>query len=124
MLRAAGGRPQDAQQFASLGAAWPQLPRAVLLGELGLFKDWTPAQVVSALQKLCHDMLAQRCGATPRFFEAKDLPRGGTWQSLTDWSSALSVTCRTVEHPYNPGLMLEALLSQAQMALNSKASSF
>jgi DNA polymerase-3 subunit delta' len=124
MLRASGGRPQDAQQFAALGAVWPQLPRAVKQGDLALFKDWTAAQVVSVLQKLCHDMLAQRCGAAPRFFELKDLPRGGSWQSLTAWSSALSLTCRTVEHPYNPGLMLEALLSQAQMALNSKSSSF
>jgi hypothetical protein len=28
---------------------------------------------------------------------------------------------RTVEHPFNAGLMLEALVSQGQLALNSHA---
>ena len=32
----------------------------------------------------------------------------------------LAITSRTVEHPYNPGLMLEALVSRASLALNTR----
>jgi DNA polymerase-3 subunit delta' len=121
MLRAAGGRPQDALQYVDLCELWPRLPRAVLEGNVSMFKDWTPAQTLSALHKLCHDLLAQRSGAAPRFFEVADLPRAGTWQSLTRWSAALSNAMRTVEHPFNAGLMQEALVGQGQLALNSHA---
>ncbi len=121
MLRAAGGRPQDALQFASVSELWPRLPRAVQLGDVSVFKDWTPAQTVDALHKLCHDLMAQRSGASPRFFDAADLPKAGTWQSLTTWAKALSNAMHTVEHPFNAGLMQEALVSQAQIALNSKS---
>lgn len=120
MLRAAGGRPQDALQFAAVSELWPRLPRAVESGDVSIFKDWTPAQTVDALHKLCHDLLAQRSAASPRFFEAVDLPKGGTMQSLTEWGRALANTMRTVEHPFNAGLMQEALVCQAQFALNSK----
>jgi DNA polymerase-3 subunit delta' len=40
--------------------------------------------------------------------------------TLTEWSRVLARTARTVEHPFNAGLMLEALVSQAQIALNSR----
>ncbi|PKO59942.1 MAG: DNA polymerase III subunit delta', partial [Betaproteobacteria bacterium HGW-Betaproteobacteria-18] len=36
------------------------------------------------------------------------------------WAKSLSDAMRTVEHPFNAGLMLEALVSQAQLALQSK----
>jgi DNA polymerase-3 subunit delta' len=121
MLRAAGGRPQDALQFAPISELWPRLPRAVQSGDVSVFKDWTPAQTLEALHKLCHDLLAQHCGAAPRFFEAADLPKAGNWQGLTAWSRSLANASKTVEHPFNPGLMQEALVSQAELALNFKA---
>ncbi len=120
MLRAAGGRPQDALQFAPIAVLWPRLPRAVQAGDVSVFKDWTPAQTVDAMHKICHDLLALLSGAQPRFFEPADLPRAGGWQSLTAWSKSLRDTMRTLEHPFNVSLMLEALVSQAQVALNSK----
>ncbi|MBE0474261.1 DNA polymerase III subunit delta' [Rhodoferax sp.] len=121
MLRAAGGRPQDALQFAPIAGLWPRLPRAVQAGDVSVFKDWTPAQTVDALHKLCHDLLAVHSGALPRFFEPADLPKAGGWHSLSAWAKSLSDTMRTVEHPFNPGLMQEALVSQAQLALNAKS---
>ena len=120
MLRAAGGRPQDALQFAPIAELWPRLPRAVQMGDAGVFKDWTPVQTLDALHKLCHDLQAQLSGAQPRFFTAADLPKAGSWRSLTDWAQALSVAMQTAEHPFNAGLMQEALVSRAQLALNSK----
>jgi DNA polymerase-3 subunit delta' len=121
MLRAAGGRPQDALQFAPIAGLWPRLPRAVQAGDVSVFKDWTPAQTVDALHMLCHDLLALRSGAAPRFFEVTDLPKPGSWQALSDWAKSLAETMRTVEHPFNAGLMQEALVSQAQLALNTKS---
>lgn len=123
MLRAAGGRPEDALLFSNSGRdaqAWVKLPKAMARGDVSVLKDWTPAQTVDALHKLCHDMLLVQCGASPRFFEASDLPSGGAIAPLTAWSKALTATMRTVEHPFNAGLMLEALVSQAQTALNSR----
>lgn len=123
MLRAAGGRPEDALLFLQSGRdaqAWVKLPKAMARGDVSVLKDWSPAQTVDALHKLCHDVLALKVGATPRFFDAADLPAGGSMATLTNWAKALSAATRTVEHPFNSGLMLEALVSQAQNALNSR----
>jgi DNA polymerase-3 subunit delta' len=120
MLRAAGGRPADALFFFQSGLdaqTWCKLPKAMSRGDVSVFKDWSPAQVLDALHKICHDVLAQNTGAQPRFFEPADLPTGAKLNALTAWSKALSATARTVEHPFNAGLMLEALVSQAQRAL-------
>lgn len=120
MLRAAGGRPQQALALAPLCELWPRLPRALQQGDLGIFKDWSAAQIVDALQKICHDLMAQRCGAEPRFFDAADLPPASNLQSLSQWAKSLAQTMRIVEHPFNPGLMLEALVSQAQSAMHTR----
>lgn len=123
MLRACGGRPEDALLFCQSGRdpqAWSKLPKAMARGDVSALKDWSPAQVVDALQKLCHDLLAVHGSAKPRFFETGDLPMSASVSSLTTWSKALAASARTVEHPFNPGLMLEALVCQAQNALNSK----
>jgi DNA polymerase-3 subunit delta' len=118
LLRASGGRPQEALQFAPIGEQWRHLPKAVQRGDVAVFKDWTPAQIIDALHKLCHDLLAVKAGATPRFFEVADLPSVGTWQGLTGWAKSLSTARRTQEHPFNMGLMQEVLVSQAQIVLN------
>ena len=92
-------------------------------------------------------MLAMHAGATPRFFEVTDLQavlgnaKGGSsgssalsasasvakgtgnnaspgaMYSLTQWAKDLMEAARTAQHTYNPGLMLEALMAQAQQAL-------
>jgi DNA polymerase-3 subunit delta' len=82
--------------------------------------DATPTQAIAMLQKLCHDLLALRSGARPRFFLAADLPIAGTLGSLTQWSKELMDAARTSEHPYNAGLMFEALVARAQTALRAK----
>ncbi|SFC24038.1 DNA polymerase-3 subunit delta' [Polaromonas sp. OV174] len=127
LLVAAGGRPADALSWANNSAAadaaqhWQALPKAMARGDVSALADWAPAQAVDALQKLCHDVLAVRVGAPPRFFSAGDLPgtKPGLY-ALTNWAKELSATARTVEHPYNAGLMLEALVSRARIALNAK----
>lgn len=122
-LKAAGGRPDDALRLAASGRdakSWGLLPRALAQGQLSAVVEWTPAQAVDALQKLCHDLWAAKVGGKPRFFEAPDLPSVlPSAQALARWSKELTLTALTVEHPFNAGLMLESLVSQASRALNS-----
>jgi DNA polymerase-3 subunit delta' len=124
LLGAAGGRPDDALRLHQAGrdaSGWSALPLAVARGEVAALAGWTPAEAIDALQKLCHDLLATRCGAAPRFFAAKELPKGGSLRGLSAWSRELAQQARTAEHPFNPGLMLEALVSRARSALDSAA---
>jgi len=122
-LRAAGGRPDDALAVARSGRspqAWASLPQAVARGDVTALGDWTPAQAIEALQKLCHDLLAVAVGAAPRYFAAADLPKPPPLAALTRWSKALAKEARTADHPFNAGLMLEALVAQARNTLHSR----
>lgn len=123
-LRAAGGRPDDALALARSGRsvqAWAQLPKAAQRGDVTAFADFSPVQLVQSLQKLCHDLMAVACGAAPRYFEAQDLPPPPSAIVLARWAKALKQEARTADHPFNAGLMLEALVAQARSALHSKA---
>lgn len=122
LLRAAGGRPQEALALAHSGLdrrTWSQLPKAMARGDAGLLADWAPPRVIDALQKLCHDAMAVATGAPPRFFEASDLPAGASLATLSEWARELMRAARTAEHPFNAGLMIEALVSRARTALHS-----
>lgn len=126
VLRAMGDRPEDVLAFGKTGRAagvWAQIPRAMAKGEGDVFKDWSPPEVVDALQKLCHDALAVKVGAPPRFFAQADLTLGASMQALSAWARSLARCRRTAEHPFNAGLMTEALVVEAQSALNSKQNS-
>ena len=121
-LRAAGGRPSDALHLARSGRdprSWAQLPKAMAQGDVSAVQSWSPPELVDALQKLCHDLMATAAQTPPRFFQTADLPKSATLSALAPWSKALMGEARTAEHPFNPGLMLESLVSQAQNALNS-----
>ncbi len=121
-LRAAGGRPSDALHLARSGRdprSWAQLPKAMAQGDVSAVQSWSPPELVDALQKLCHDLMATAAQTPPRFFQSADLPKSATLSALAPWSKALMGEARTAEHPFNPGLMLESLVSQAQNALNS-----
>lgn len=123
LMAAAGGRPEDALSFAQSGrdaGAWSLLPEAMARGDAGFVRDWTLPQIVDALHKLCHDLLARQVGGQPRFFESADLVGSPSVTAISEWSRALSQAKRTVEHPFNSGLMQEALVEQAKTALNSK----
>lgn len=122
LLRAAGGRPSDALRLAASGQspkAWSLLPKAMQRGDVGALADHAPAQAISALQKLCHDLMAVDSGAAPRFFEAADLPAVPPRTALARWARSLASAAKTAEHPFNAGLMLEALVSEARSTLNS-----
>ena len=142
LLTAAGGRPADALDWArnappaDAAKHWQSLPVAMARGDVSALSGFAPGEAVVALQKLCHDALALKMGAAPRFFNARDisaatanrpgpaakenLSAAASVQALSQWAKELAITARTVEHPYNPGLMLEFLVSRAALALNVK----
>ncbi|WP_395684939.1 DNA polymerase III subunit delta' [Caenimonas koreensis] len=124
LMKAAGGRPEDALALARSGAdpaAWSRMPKSLARGDPGLLSNWGAAQTIEALTKVCHDMLAVKAGAPPRFFDGKDLPAAPSFEALNAWSHDLMRAARNAEHPLNPGLMLEALVSRARSALHSSS---
>jgi DNA polymerase III subunit delta' len=124
LLRAAGGRPADALNFANSGrnpADWQSFPKAMAKGDVAFVVNWLPVDLLDAQQKLCHDLMASKSGAAPRFFKPADLPTATpSYTALAAWHKTLSATARTVEHPFNAGLMLEALVSGAQRVMAGK----
>ena len=123
-LQAAGGRPEDALVWAQTGltaARWSQLPQALARGDWTLVSDWTASQQLVMLQKLCHDLMSVAAGAAPRFFPADSLPPAPRWAVLARWSKALTEAARTVEHPYNAGLMQEAWVAATRQVLTPRA---
>lgn len=122
MLRAAGGRPDDAIDKIRAGMTakvWSGLPKALAQGDAQAVKDWPAPELLNALQKVCHDLVARLFGAAPRFFELADLPPGGSLSSLNRWARDLAAARKSMEHPFNAGLMTEALVAAAENALNS-----
>ncbi|WP_424953360.1 DNA polymerase III subunit delta' [Comamonas aquatica] len=123
-LRAAGGRPLDALAMAQAGKGlelFQRLPKAVAAGDAAIFADMTQPDVVQWLQKLCHDLMCVAQGAAPRYFAAQDLPAPPSVMILARWAKSLAQEARTAEHPFNAGLMTEALVAQARTVLHSKA---
>lgn len=125
-LQAAGGRPTDALDWARSGLnaqAWTQLPQSLARGDWSLLAEWPAARQLAVLQKLCHDLMANATGAAPRFFPASALPRSPRWAVLATWSRELMGAARTVEHPFNAGLMQEAWAARTRQILSTGSTS-
>ncbi|WP_354441052.1 DNA polymerase III subunit delta' [Ottowia thiooxydans] len=124
MLHAAGGRPAAAlagTASAMNAKSWKLLPRAMAKGDVAALSDIPLPEAVARLQKLCHDVTALQLGASPRFFAAEDLPaKPLPLGALTRWWGQLVQSARSAEHPLNPGLAAESLVSSAREALNSR----
>ena len=123
LLRAAGGRPEDALQLAAQGLTaktWSALPKAVARGDTAALADAPPSALIGTLQKLCHDLMAVQTGAPARFFDPADLPDAPPMSALSQWSKELAQSLRTAEHPFNSGLMLEAQIARARSAIQTR----
>ncbi len=120
LLRAAGGQVQTAMALHEAGwtaERWSGLPAALRAGHVQALSDLAMPEVVSVLQKVCHDALSLAQGGAPRYFEAANFPKTMHPWRLSQWAKALTDTARHAQHPYHAGLMLDALVSQAQRAL-------
>lgn len=124
LLAACSGRPLDALALAQAGitaAHWQALPAAVARGQPGALQGWPLPRVLDALHKLCHDAMAMAGGASPRYFPAGSVKADASLEVLADWSTELGRVARHDEHPWNEGLMLDALLAAGARALASSA---
>ncbi|MEY2781615.1 MAG: hypothetical protein RL307_1319 [Pseudomonadota bacterium] len=122
LLRAAGGQPETAlalQQSGWTASRWSELPRRILAGEWEDLTDYPMPEVVAVLQKICHDALCVAHGASPRFFAVQDVPDQAHPWRLAQWAKSLNETARHAQHPYHAALMMDALISQAQRALQA-----
>lgn len=121
LLKAAGGRPMAAWRMEQEGQGadfWRRLPKAVVHGEVGLFSGLAAPLLVDALQKLCHDLMRVAAGGGPRFLDAESLPKAPDLRTLEAWERELAWSARHAEHPLQPGLVVEALVSRARRAVH------
>ena len=118
-LQSAGGRPLDALYSLQSGVAqhWQSLPKSIAAGHLGAIAGLSPQDALDAMQKLCHDLMAVRAGASPRFFEASSLPKAPGMRALAAWAKALKDLAKTIDHPWKAELLLENLVAQAHKTL-------
>lgn len=123
LLKAAGGRPDEVLKRRQSGQTlqwWSTFPKAMLSGDVSHCADLPASEVIDALQKLCHDLTMQQAQAPLRYFSEADLPKLKVSPAqLTAWFKRLSQAAKTSEHPFNAGLMLEALCTEAREVLNS-----
>ena len=110
----------QARQWSEEGVearAWRQLPSLLARGEAGPLATWPIPRLVEAMQKLCHDAFSVGAGAAPRYFPAGSVKGGADLVRLAEWSRELERIARYAEHPWSAGLMVEALVESARIAL-------
>ena len=121
LLDLAGGRPAEALRLHREGqtlAWWRVLSAALRQGDAQPLLDMPPPQLLEALQKLCLDLCLRQVGAPLRYFASLGLPEcQASLMSLTAWQQRLRQSARTAEHPFNAGLMIEALVADARQVL-------
>lgn len=125
MLAACNQRPLEALARVQVGIdakAWAALPGAVARGNVAAVSGWPPPMLVDALQKLCHDALAQSVGGPGSYFPPESMPPLSNLQAMLDWSTELAWVARHAEHPWNEPLLADALVQQGRRALQAKAS--
>ncbi len=122
-LAATGGRPLDALQWLAAGAesSWARVPLAMQKGQVQAVAGWAPALLLDALHKLCHDLWASKLGVAPRFFAAQDLPKAPPARALAAWSEQLKSLSRTIDHTWKAELLLEDMVAQAKLCINSRS---
>jgi DNA polymerase-3 subunit delta' len=124
LLAACSGRPLDALALAQAGVdaeIWAALPAAVARGAAATLTGWPVPRALDALHKLCHDAMALAAGGPARYFPAARVPRAGRLSELAAWSRELDRVARHDQHPWNEGLLLDALVRQGAAALQPSA---
>ena len=119
-LLAAGGRAHAALAWGQAGltaSEWHALPRQLAAGDGALLAKWPASEQLQTMLKLAHDLMAVGCGGAPRFFAPDDLPTPPEFRALQAWQQRLIQEAQVVEHPFNPGLTLEAWLADTQSTL-------
>lgn len=121
-LHASGGRPLDALQLLAqdVPALWPKLPLAMQKGQVQAVAQLSGTQLLDVLHKLCHDLWASKLGVAPRFYQQQDLPKAPPARALAAWGQQLKSLSRQIEHPFKQELLLEDMVNQAKVCINSR----
>jgi DNA polymerase-3 subunit delta' len=117
LLAAAGGSPLEALAWAQEGlspALLAALPRRVSVGDASALIGRPLPRVIELLLKLAHDAQMLAAGGVPRFFAASPWPTDPDLAALRQWQQALLRAARHDEHPWNAGLLVESLVTQAK----------
>jgi DNA polymerase-3 subunit delta' len=116
LLQAAGGSPLEALAWAREGvsaALLAELPRRVARGDASSLAGRPIPRAVDWLLRLAHDAQVMAAGGSPRFFAVAQLPDHADPAALRHWQLALQRAARHDEHPWNAGLLIESLVTQA-----------
>jgi DNA polymerase-3 subunit delta' len=125
LLALAGGSPLEALAWAQEGlgpALLAELPRRVAAGDASALAGRAIPRVVELLLKLAHDAQVLAAGGLPRFFAVASLPGDADPAALRAWQQALLRAARHDEHPWNAGLLIESLVTQATAVWPGSAS--
>ena len=120
LLAAASGRPLAALELQRAGItaqAWQALPAALARGDASAFATWPAPRVVDTLMRLCHDAMRVTAGGQALYFAASSLPVRLDMVRLVAWQQTLLRISRDDEHPWNDGLLFEAMVADGQLAL-------
>ena len=120
LLDACGGQPLRALELQRAGldaAAWRQFPQWIARGDSAAVAGWPLPVLLDALHKLCHDAMARAAGGPTRFFAADRMPAAADLEMLAAWQQELARVARHDEHPWNEGLLLDALVTAGAAAL-------
>lgn len=116
LLALAGGSPLAALALAAEGItpAWlAELPARVAAGDAAALVGRPVPQVVDLLLKLAHDAQVRAAGGAARFYPDAAWPGAADAAALQAWTQALLRAARFDEHPWNAGLLIESLVTQA-----------
>jgi DNA polymerase III subunit delta' len=121
-LQASGNRPLDAEKIIASGAhaIWAGLPLALQKGRVDVVLGMGGVQLLDAQHKLCHDLWAIKLGAQPRFYAEQDLPKPPPARALAAWGEQLKALGRRIDHPFKAELLIEDMVQQAKLCINSR----
>jgi DNA polymerase III subunit delta' len=120
LLAAASGRPLDALALHSSGLtaqAWADVPQRLAQGDAQVLAGLGVPGLLEVLAKVCHDAMAATVGGAEHFFPNGSLGAKADLVRLSAWQRSLGKLQRHADHPWNEPLMVEALVLEAQQAL-------
>jgi DNA polymerase-3 subunit delta' len=126
LLAVAGGAPLEALTLLQEGVdprRLTELPQRIANGDAAALAGLPVQRAIELLLKLAHD--AMRLAAlgglagddSRHFYSTAAFPVGAAMPALVTWHKALLRVARHADHPWNAGLLVEALVAQAKIAL-------
>lgn len=116
LLGAAGGSPLQALALAGEGvdaARLQALPARVATGDPAPLAGLAVARALDLLLKLAHDLGCAAVGAAPVYLGAVASLPAVPLPALQRWQASLLRAARHDQHPWNAGLLVEALVTEA-----------